>query len=351
MRLSEQWAGVAALVVSLGLIGPQVARAEAPTSLDAEAPLSDAERPWAKGVPLATQETARAIFEEGNSLLKDSIFKSASQKYLEALKLWGHPGIHFNLALTLVSLEKPVEAYEHFKKAIAFGAAPLDEDKLARAKSYIALLEQQLATVRLSCNEPGAIVRLNGAHLFTAPGNMELKVKIGDNVFSATKPGFERTDISRMLKPKEVLELPLRVYHSEDLVVYKRKFAGWVPWVPMAAGALTVGGGVALGFASQGAYQKLDSEVGAGGGCAAAGAVQCSPSADQSALNSEADMLQTLSWVSYGVGGALVVTGLSLLIVNRPVAERATPDQLSRGVALLPWAGPNGFGFGARGQF
>jgi hypothetical protein len=108
---------------------------------------------------------------------------------------------------------------------------------------------------------------------------------------------------------------------------------------------------VALGLASQDSYQQLDSAVGAGNGCAAAGAVLCDPWTEQSALNSEADMLQTLSWVSYGVGGALVVTGVTLLIVNRPVAERATPEELSRGIALLPWAGPNGFGFGARGQF
>lgn len=328
-------------------LAPAVARAEAPSTVQTLA--DDAQRPWAKGVPQVKQDAARALFEDGNSLLKDSVFRPAAQKYEEALKLWDHPGIHFNLALTLVSLEKPVEAYEHFRRAIAFGAAPIEAERLERAKSYLSLLEQQVATVKLSCDEPGAVVRLNGAPLFTAPGKMELKVKIGDNLFSATKPGFERTDISRMLKPKEVLELPLKLYHSEDLVVYKRKFAAWVPWVTMGAGALALGGGAALGVASQNAYQRFDQNI-AGTGCPA-GSLQCNPVVDEGDVKSQGDTLRTLSFVSYGLGGALVATSVVLLVVNRPVEERLSPDQLSRGVALLPWASPNSLGLGARGRF
>jgi tetratricopeptide (TPR) repeat protein len=131
-----RWIG--ALVVVGGQLLPHAVRADQSIST-LQAQEGDADRPWAKGVPLAKQEAARETFEEANSLLKDSIFKTAAQKYLDALQQWDHPGIHFNLALTLVSLEKPVEAYEHFKKAIAFGVAPIDEDKLERAKSYIAL--------------------------------------------------------------------------------------------------------------------------------------------------------------------------------------------------------------------
>jgi len=327
---------------------PGVARADqAVTTLQTQP--DETQRPWAKGVSPVKQEAARALFEEGNSLLKDSVLRTAAQKYQEALMLWDHPGIHFNLALTLVSAENPVEAYEHFKKAIEFGAAPIEQERLERAKSYLSLLEQQIATVKISCDEPGAIVRVNGARLFTAPGKVELKVKIGDNLFSATKPGFERTDISRMLKPKDVLELPLKLYHSEDLVVYKRKFAAWVPWVFMASGAAVVGGGVALNVASQNSYQKFDQNI-ANGGCVP-GTVQCDPVVGEDGLKSKADTLRTLSFVSYGVGGALIASSVVLLVVNRPVEERTTPEQLNRGVAFLPWAGPNGLGLAANGRF
>jgi len=353
MRRVARWiafrGGLACAIAALTLASAAgVARADqAVTTLQTQA--DDSQRPWAKGVPLVKQEAARALFIEGNSLLKDSVFRSAAQKYEEALMLWDHPGIHFNLALTLVSLEKPVEAYEHFKKAIAFGAVPIEQERLERAKSYLSLLEQQVATVKISCDEPGAVVWVNGARLFTAPGRVELKVKIGDNLFSATKPGFERTDLSKMLKPKEVLELPLKLYHSEDLVIYKRKFAAWVPWTFLATGALAVGGGAALSVASQNAYQKFDQSI-ANGGCAP-GTVQCDPVLDEDGLKSKADTLRTLSFVSYGVGGALVASSVVLLIVNRPVEERTTPEQLNRGVAVLPWADPHGLGLGASGRF
>lgn len=331
------------------VFAPCVARAEQAVSTLQTHVEESAQRPWAKGVPVAKQEAARALFDEGNGLLKDSVFRPAAQKYEEALQLWDHPGIHFNLALTLVSLEKPVEAYEHFKKAITFGALPIEAERLERAKSYLSLLEQQMATVKISCDEPGAIVRVNGAQLLTCPGRVELKVKIGDNLFSASKPGFERTDISRMLKPKEVVDLPLKLFHAEDLVVYKRKFSAWVPWASMATGAAVVGGGVLLGVASQNAYQKFDQNV-AGSGCPT-GSLQCAPVLDQGDVKSQGDTLRTLSFVSYGVGGALVATGIVLLVVNKPVEERMTPDQLSRGVAVLPWASPNSLGLGARGRF
>jgi hypothetical protein len=342
-----RWIGT--LVVVGALLVPNAAHADQSiTTLQAQE--GDVDRPWAKGVPLAKQEAARTTFEEANSLLKDSIFKSAAQKYIDALKLWDHPGIHFNLALTLVSLEKPVEAYEHFKKAIAYGAAPIDEDKLERAKSYLSLLEQQLATVRVSCVEAGTVVRMDGQQLFVAPGQVELRVKIGDHLFSAVKPGFERTDISRMLKPKEVLDLPLKVYRAEDLVVYKKKFAGWVPWVPTISGVLVAGGGVALSLAAKSSFDQFDSDLAAP--CADQG--QCSPSPDSNGLLGQGETFQVLSIVAYAVGGTALATGLVMFSINQPKQFRLTPEERNAGVggvAVVPWFTTSGGGLATSGKF
>lgn len=334
------------LLLSLGFAEPARA-SESITTL--ETPSDQADRPWAQGVSTEKQEAARAPFEEGNTLLQDSLFKGAAQKYEQALGSWDHPGIHFNLALALLNLEKPVEAYEHFKKAIAYGAAPIDEDKVERAKSYIALLEQQLATVQLRCDEPEAVVRFDGRQVFVAPGKAEFKVKIGDHIISATKPGFERTDLTRLVKPKEVLDLDLKIYRPEELVTYKRKFAGWVPVIPIVGGALAIGGGVAFGLAAQNSYQEFDANI--GNSDCDPGEPVCPPATDDSDLKGQGDLYQTLSIVSYGVGGALLATGFVLFVINRPVAERVTPDQMNRDVAFTPWFGPGGGGLSAKGRF
>jgi hypothetical protein len=129
-----------------------------------------------------------------------------------------------------------------------------------------------------------------------------------------------------------VVELPLRLYHAEELVVYKRKFASWVPWVPMVGGALGVGGGVALGLVADQQYGVAESK----GACQA----PCVPEGTQDNQVDAAQNMVTASYVAYGVGGALMATGLVMLIVNRPTSIRVRPEEMGDTVAVVPLVTP-----------
>jgi len=51
--------------------------------------------------------------------------------------------------------------------------------------------EAELAELSVKCSEPGAKVSLNGADLFTAPGNWKGLVRAGKNTIVASAKGFQ----------------------------------------------------------------------------------------------------------------------------------------------------------------
>ncbi len=315
------------------------------------------ESPWSRGVTPAQQEVARKRFEEGNSYLKDSLFKLAAEKYRLALQDWNHPGIHFNLALALLNLDQPVAVHEHLNKALAYGAAPLDEEKVERAKSYLVLIEQQIAHVSVRSDQPGAIVRMDGQVLFTAPGKFEGWVRAGEHVWSASKPGFEITQKTQVLKAKERAEITLRVYTEEELTTSQRRWSAWVPTVPIVAGTLLLGGGVASLLV---ANDKMDQfESGLADHCNLSSTQRsCPPTAELNDLKDEASTYQFLSTAGFIGGGATLATGLVLLSLNRRTNFVLTPEELEQerreaarqSATIIPVLAPGTLGVVATGS-
>ncbi len=324
---------------------------------DSRAEASAVETPWSNGVTPERQEAARKRFEEGNSHLKESLFKLAAEKYRLALADWDHPGIHFNLALALLGLDQPVAVYEHLNKALAYGPAPLDEEKVERAKSYLVLIEQQIAHVVVRCDEPGAVVRMDGQVLLRAPGQFEGWVRAGEHVWSATKPGYEVTQKTLVLRPKEHAEVALRIYTEEELTTSRRRWSAWVPTVPIVAGALLAGGGVAAQLMSQRKMNQFESELDSRCGFSS-NQRSCAPTADLNQLKDDSETYQVLSLTGLVAGGVTLATGLVLLSLNRRTNFRLTPEELEEErraaarttTAVVPLIAPGTIGVAASGN-
>lgn len=316
--------------------------------------------PWSVGVSVEDQTAAIKPFEDGNAYLKDSLFKLAADKYREALEHWDHPGIHFNLALALFSLDQPEQVYVHLQKATAYGEGPLDADKIERAKTYITLLEQQLTQVHVSCDQPGTAVRMDGQVLFTAPGKFEGWVRAGEHTWSASKPGYELTQRTLVLKPKTPVTLKLQVYQEDELTTSKRRYSGWVPAIPIMVGAALLGGGVAMNFVAQDTMRQFEGELDDECGISSE-QPSCPPNSDATDLKQQAEMFQVISVVGMATGGAALATGLVLLSVNRKSTYRLTPEELeakrrqeaaaAKTTAFVPLFGPGFVGLRASGSF
>ena len=291
---------------------------------------SGEERPWARGVPPDQQKKALELFRAGNTLLKESVFVKAAEKYREALALWDHPAIHYNLALALLNMDQPLEVHEHLVAALKYGVAPLDTEKLEHARTYKGLVEKQLARVEITCEEAGASVSLDGKVVFVAPGRYEGLVRPGAHTVVASKEGHAPTNLSRTLPAGEKTTLALKLYTAEDLTRYQRHWSGWKPWAVVGAGAAVALAGGALHMQARGSYDDFDSRIAQCGGCV--------PPPDVSDMRTRGDSMQQLAFGAYAVGGAAVVTGAILAYINRPQAYRINPDEAEspQGVSVTP---------------
>lgn len=303
-------------------------------------------RPWARGVTPERQKVAEQLFLDGNRLLKESLFVQAVEKYREALKNWDHPGIHYNLALALLNLDQPLAIHEHLQAALRYGAAPLDSEKFDHAKKYLALIMQQLGTIEIVCNEPGATVTLNGKVVFHSPGRYQSLVRPGDHTVTAEKPGFATTRRTKTLLPGKPTTFRIKLYKPEELIEYRRPWPMWGPVTLTGVGALILAAGAVLTLNARNRFRDFDDQIATRQSCTAG----CVPDSELESIKNQGKTLQTLATVSYAVGGAAAAGGIVLMIMNRSVPHPIEPNE-EVAFALSPSVGPLRASLTASGRF
>jgi tetratricopeptide (TPR) repeat protein len=283
---------------------------------------------WTQGVSEEGQNTARALFYEGNTALTEATFAAASEKYVTALRHWNHPAIHYNLALALMKLKQLIEAYEHLTSAMQYGPEPLGKDKFENALRYKELLDAQLVRLTISCDEPGARVTLDGQMLFEGPGKYQGMVRPGTHSIVAVKEGYLTSDKSRALMPGEKATVTLKPY----LLVYTRRWPAWMPWAVMGSGVAMAAGGGLLHQQTSKDYGVFDAGILQCGGC------DPKPGG-LAAARARGDNLQRAAFGAYGLGGAALITGAVLLYLNQPQPNATDPSLKEEKVSLMPLLG------------
>lgn len=319
--------------------------AEKEGDVDGGGSSAPSERPWAKGVSPDDQKAANALFKEGNALLRDSFFVQAVEKYRAAVTHWDHPAIHYNLAIALINLDQPLEVYTSLEKALQYGTLALDQEKIELGERYKKLVEQQLVWVTVSCTEPDAQVYIDGKEAFRCPAEETRLVRAGEHTFTANKPQFETTALTRVYPGGTKERVELRLYRPEDLTGYQRKFDAWIPYAVLGAGVAVAGLGGLLHASAAGSYDDYDAQVRA---CERETQMACTIDDDLQGLRDSGDTKQTLAFASYAIGGAAIAGGVALLVINRAKPYRKDIEGLEAGeVAVTPVIAPGGVGVSA----
>jgi hypothetical protein len=298
----------------------------------------------------------------------DGFSARAVDLYRRALALWDHPAIHFNLAKALMNIDQPALAYRHLQDSMKFGGPPLDEDQLDQVKRYSELLyDNDLAELEITIDEPGARVTMDGNELVVGPGTWRGVVQ-PDRVGTilATKTGYQTEQVRPELVKGQLNRITIEMELIELIMRYERVFDAWIPWVVLGTGLAIVGGGAVLHWQSGESFNDFDSAVlactgvtpsqfflnGSGetvthevGGSAIG---QCSPGSAMTSKNDQGSLFQTLGFVAYGVGGAAIVTGIVLAVINRerPIFEES-PESDAPSVSITPIIGPESAGISA----
>jgi hypothetical protein len=208
-------------------------------------PACQDERPWYCGVSEADKEQALALYTQGNQLFDDSLFPTAVNRYREALTHWNHPGIHYNLMLGLVALDESIEAYRSSIEALRYGTAALEPDEHRRAQDYQKLLRGRVVDLTVACDEPGAVVTLDGKIILEEPGEVHLFASPGQHELVARKPGYLPTHHSLMLLASEATSVQICMLPATEALITTRRWEAWQPWAVVGAG---VGVGLTGGF-------------------------------------------------------------------------------------------------------
>jgi hypothetical protein len=310
-------------------------------------------RPWAQGVSPENQKAALVLFNEGNALLRDSIFPKAAEKYREALTHWDHPAIHYNLALALVNLDQPIEMYQALEKAMQYGPDPIDTDKFDRAKSLKITVEKTLANVEYTVEVEGAVLVFDGKEVFTGPGTWNQLITAGEHSVSVRAEGYVTTQFSTKIVGGEHAKRTIELFTEKQLLVEKRLMPAWLPFTIGGLGAVIGGGGFLLHQNAKTTFAEYDlgvrdcAAMDPTGGCTM-------PPAGLFDKKASAENKQAIAIGAYAVGGAALVAGAFLVVLNRPTYVRMKPRSQETdddGVSLRPVISPGLTGLAASGHF
>lgn len=273
-----------------------------------------AEEPeWYRGVDKAKQKEATELFRQGNTLFEQNEYARAIELYRKAVAIWDHPGIHFNLAVSLVNIDRVVEAYHQLDAAMKFGAAGLETpQRFKEALTYKKLLEGRLAIFLVDAPQDGITLTLDGKKIDKGKKHI---VMPGAHALVATKPGYATITKTLTMLGGNIVER-IEFTPAQRLTEIKRRYRTWVPWTLVITGGIVgLAGGGAITLARS---HESDFERQFGAECPN-GCVFEDPTKNVDwELRDRARLEHKIGLVMAGVGGAVALTGLVMVALNQP---------------------------------
>ena len=281
-------------------------------------------KPWADGVPADVQVKATNLYDEGNNLFAQKDHNGALAKYKEAIALWEHPKIRFNMAVTEIRLDKILDAADDLEKALKWGDVPFTKDLYQQALDYQQLVQGRVGWIEVEVTDTGSHTFLDGKPFFDGPGKKKLRVLAGEHAVSGEKPNFVASTRKVVGTGNATASEKLKFVPLDQAVVLKYRYRRWIPWT-------TVGVGLAVGLAGAGTYFLGKNQMDQFEADYATQCVNgCEPGLTDPShrpLASERDSAELKGKIGLGMmgaGGAIAITGIILAISNR--AERVLPN-------------------------
>ena len=309
-----------------------------PSSPAAAAPNDD--KPWARGVSQELQDKASALYEEGNALFAQQAHAPALDKYKQAIALWEHPLIRFNMAVTEIRLERILEAADDLEKALAYGDQPFKPELYQQALDYQKLVKNQVGFIEASCDETEARLLLDGKPWFDCPGTKKVRVLAGEHAIVGEKQGFLTASTKVVVDGGETVQQKVALVPLESAVVLKYRYRRWIPWSLTGVGVAVGLGGLGTWFAGKSQMDQFEADFSTQCQLGCEPGLTAPEHRSLAAQRDSAELKGKVGIAMMSVGGAVAVTGVVLAILNRP--ERVLPNievapKAGGGIARVGW--------------
>jgi hypothetical protein len=302
---------------------------------------------------------AQALFDEAQELKEEGDYEAACKKFEASRALDPAPGTQINLADCYVRTGRTASAWVNFVEVAQ--AKKGDKRRAAYAKKRADELRPLLTKLRIEVADPvdGMVVKRGDEEVAAPTWGQLVPVDPRSYEISATAPGklpWSRTvDVEGEGEEIDV-EVPALV--DDETEGDDDDDDGDTPVTPggdqadgsgqviaggvvLGVGVVGIGLGVVFTAIAHSTYDESKDE------CLADEPDRCN--ADGVALREDAQSAQTVYAVSYAIGGAALVAGLVTMLVAPSAGESEPADEV--GMALAPWAAPNGGGLQLTGHF
>ncbi len=301
---------------------------------------------------------ADVLFREGREATKKQDHALACQKYAESYALDAAPGTLVNLGSCEEKIGKVSQAWHHLNDAIL--QLPSTDDRVPVARALLEGLGAKIARVTVSITgaDAGDVkVLVDGSEVPSSERGTGVVLDPGEHVvLGRTRDGREARQV---VQPKagQKLDVPLTFARVEapPVATTSTTTSALPPpppppppsgrgrriatYVDLGLGVVGLGLGTFFGLSAS--SKNSDAKkicVDREGACPAADVAR------HDDLVSDAKTARTLSFVGLGVGGALVITGVVLLVTSPKQAP-------STGVRILPEVGPRSAGLSLGGAW
>jgi hypothetical protein len=297
-------------------------------------------RKWTRGIPTVQQERANELFGEANELFARQAYSLARERYVQAVALWKHPQIQFNLAVTLSRLDRVIEALEAVDDAMRFGAEPFTRDLYEQVEDLKRHLMERVGTLEVSCTQKNGTVTLDGQLWIACPGKAHRYVLadsehavVAEAPKSLTNARTVSVPAGKTLRERIVLA-PLHVSRRYRVEV-THPVPRWMPWIAIGLGTAIGGSAVITYQLGRRDQQRFDDQFAAlcADGCDA----RFADHPELVILENRAAQRREMALGLSIVGGTVVVGGIVwAALLNRPRA-RAVPVEVApaRGGAVV----------------
>lgn len=140
------------------------------------------------------EEQARRHFDRGVELVDQGSFEQAAAEFTRAYELSPSADALWKLAQTYVALDRPLEALEALEQYDRDGGAALEAERRAELDQLLSRLGARVGRLTIVVQPDGALVRVDGEPLGSAPLAADVRLRAGEHQISASHADFkERT--------------------------------------------------------------------------------------------------------------------------------------------------------------